>query len=250
MIRIIGDYHTHTTHSHGTGTIEDNVRAAVQAGLSVIAISDHGTGHLFYPIRSIDRYLREIGKVREKYAGQIRVLASIEANLISLDGRLDISSGDYEDAFDMILFGYHKMAAFPGLKNKLHFFLPKSKSVRAVKKNTQAYIAAMYRNRVHVISHPGYGIPIDKLALAAAAKECGVALEINAKHPEFSSEELRACAQTGVQFIIGSDAHSPQHVGNFIAAIQRAEEAGLSPAQIINSDAYGDLSTRPKLFSK
>ncbi len=234
MISITGDYHTHTTHSHGTGSIEDNVRAAIRAGLSAIAISDHGPGHLFYNIKDLDRYLREIDEIREKYKGQIRVLKGVEANLISLDGRIDIPAG-YEDAFDITLFGYHKMVGYPGLCNKLHFLLPKAHSPRAVAKNTQAYIAAMQKNRVDAVSHPGYGIPIDKAALAAAAAELGIALEINAKHPEFSPAELRDCAKTGVSFLIGSDAHSPERVGDFTAAIQRAEEAGLSPAQIINS---------------
>ena len=42
MIEIIADMHTHTVHSHGTGTVEDNVKAAISAGLQQIVISDHG----------------------------------------------------------------------------------------------------------------------------------------------------------------------------------------------------------------
>ncbi|WDC83585.1 PHP domain-containing protein [Caloramator sp. mosi_1] len=47
MIKIIGDYHTHTIYSHGKGTIEDNVKAAINKGLKEIVISDHGPGHMF-----------------------------------------------------------------------------------------------------------------------------------------------------------------------------------------------------------
>ena len=43
---MIFDYHTHTVFSHGKGTIEDNVKAAIDAGLKAVAISDHGPGHL------------------------------------------------------------------------------------------------------------------------------------------------------------------------------------------------------------
>jgi putative hydrolase len=44
------DYHTHTVHSHGKGSISDNVRIAVEKGLSGIAVSEHGPGHWFYGI--------------------------------------------------------------------------------------------------------------------------------------------------------------------------------------------------------
>ncbi len=44
------DHHTHTVYSHGKGTIEDNVRAAAK-GLTSIAITDHGPGHLTYGIK-------------------------------------------------------------------------------------------------------------------------------------------------------------------------------------------------------
>ena len=44
------DIHTHTTYSHGKGSIEDNAAAAVAAGLKILGISDHGPGHIGYGI--------------------------------------------------------------------------------------------------------------------------------------------------------------------------------------------------------
>lgn len=41
-MEILGDYHTHTVFSHGHGSIEDNVKAAIKMGLKEIAITDHG----------------------------------------------------------------------------------------------------------------------------------------------------------------------------------------------------------------
>lgn len=235
MIEIAGDFHTHTKHSHGTGTVEDNVRAAIDQGLKAIAISDHGTAHPFYGIRDTQKYLRDIEDVRERYADQIHVFSGYEGNLQSLHGRIDLSD-ELAYGVDFPFFGYHKMVRYPHPSDFFHFMMPKSHSEAAVAKNTKAYTAALQRNpAVRMISHPGYGLPVDKAALARAAAASGAALEINAKHPEFTAQELAEAARAGAQFIIGSDAHSPGRVGDFQAALERAEEAGISPAQILNS---------------
>ena len=52
--KMVFDYHTHTTFSHGKGSIEDNVKAAIAAGLTGLAISDHGPGHLTYGVKRKD----------------------------------------------------------------------------------------------------------------------------------------------------------------------------------------------------
>ena len=46
-----GDYHTHTKysrHNHGKGTIEEQVKAAVEKGLAQVAITDHGFNQVLY----------------------------------------------------------------------------------------------------------------------------------------------------------------------------------------------------------
>lgn len=234
MIDITCDIHTHTRHSHGTGSVEDNVRAAMARGLSGIAISDHGFSHLFYGVRDIDKYLKDINEAKQKFRGQIDVFSNVELNIISLDGELDIPAG-YEKEFDMLMFSYHKMSGYKGIKSKLDFMLPKRHDQHTTDKFTDAYIAAVNRYDVDVITHPGYGVPLDKVRLAKAAAAADTALEINAKHPEFTVAELIECAQTGVKFAIGSDAHSPERVGDFRAAIDKAEQAGITAGQIINA---------------
>ena len=45
------DLHTHTIYSHGKGDIEDNWKAAKEAGLEVLGISDHGPGHIGFGLK-------------------------------------------------------------------------------------------------------------------------------------------------------------------------------------------------------
>ena len=63
------DYHTHTVYSHGKGTIRDNVEEARRKGLSEIAISDHGPGHLTYGIKrsAIPKMREEIDRINSEY---------------------------------------------------------------------------------------------------------------------------------------------------------------------------------------
>ncbi len=233
MIEVTGDLHTHTTHSHGKGGVGDNVRAAIAKGLKKIAISDHGPSHIFYGIRDMDAYLEDIARAKREYGGQIEVLSGIELNIVSLEGELDLPRG-YEDAFDVLIFGYHKMVAYRGLRDKLHFLLPKSGGGAAIARNTEAYVNAINNYRIGIVAHPGYGLPIDKERVAAAAAARGTALEINSKHPEFTVDELTRCYSAGVNFAIDSDAHSPGRVGDFTAALSRAGEAKIPAERIIN----------------
>ena len=48
------DWHTHTTYSHGKGSVEDNVLEARRKGLESVAITDHGPGHFGYGFRRKD----------------------------------------------------------------------------------------------------------------------------------------------------------------------------------------------------
>jgi putative hydrolase len=231
---ITSDLHTHTVFSHGTGSVEDNVRAAIAKGLEQIAIADHSVGHIAYGVRDIEGYLKEIDRVKTLYKDSISVKSALELNILNEEGLLDLPSG-YQDSFDMLLFGYHKFAAFTGFFGKLRMLLPKSESEKAVEKNTRAYINAINRYKIDIITHPGYGLPINKIEIAKAAAEKGTYLEINNKHPEFTIPELLECIKTGVRFSINSDAHSPERVGDIAHALNKAIEAKIPAEMILNA---------------
>ena len=78
--RMIYDHHTHTVYSHGKGTIEDNVRVASEKGLSSIAITDHGPGHLTYGIKmeKLPEMRAKIDRLKSVYP-DIEVLLGVEA---------------------------------------------------------------------------------------------------------------------------------------------------------------------------
>ena len=101
------DWHTHTVYSHGKGTIEDNVKEARRKGLTSVAITDHGPGHIGYGFRrSRIPYMRaEIDAINRRY-DDIRVYMSVEANIINSSGELDVKPEEFE-LYDFVIAGYH-----------------------------------------------------------------------------------------------------------------------------------------------
>ncbi len=81
----MADYHTHTRHSHGSGSVLDNVEAAHHRGLQAIAITDHGPASLFHigvsSLSAFDAIRQEVNAAQKMYPG-IEVLLGAEANVI------------------------------------------------------------------------------------------------------------------------------------------------------------------------
>src|SRR5450759_4144704 len=82
----IATLHTHNTYCDGKSSIEDMVRAAIDAGLTTIGISSHAplpfqTDWTMKPER-LGEYIEAVRQLASKYAGRIRVLAALEGDFI------------------------------------------------------------------------------------------------------------------------------------------------------------------------
>lgn len=241
-MRILGDYHTHTVYSHGKDTIEDNIKAAIEKGLKVIAITDHGYGHMGFGVkRSRFKDMREeIDALKPKYPN-IDILLGVEANLLSIEGDLDMDD-EIKDLFDILICGYHfgsslkqfkrdfSLHACNMLKNVHPYFFKKARQ-----NNTRALIGAMEKYKLFFISHPGAKGPIDIIKVARAAFQHNVLLEINNAHGHLDVKEIIQARSEHAKFIINSDAHRSIDVGSFDASIERAAAAGLTEEDVFNA---------------
>lgn len=76
------DLHTHTVYSDGKNTPEEMVLAAISIGMEKIGISDHSYTEfdLSYCIKkeNIEKQIKEVGGLKEKYADRIEVLCGVE----------------------------------------------------------------------------------------------------------------------------------------------------------------------------
>ena len=223
---ITTDYHTHTLYSHGKGTVEQNVQAAVAAGLDAVAISEHGPGHLFYGVRGgkLASLKRQVQELNTQYGDKIRILTGMECNLTGF-GLCDLPEGDA--GYDILLLGFHK-----GIWPRDRHALSWSKEALGLGKAdpltmANALLAAAEKYRIQMIAHPGLYVQVDMPTLAKGAAQLGVWLELNENHHGLSPAEVAEAARLGAKFALSSDAHRPAHVGRVSAAYQLAEQAGI-----------------------
>ncbi|MDW7652048.1 MAG: PHP domain-containing protein [Bacillota bacterium] len=240
-MHIVGDFHTHTKYSHGKGTVEENVRAAVECGLQAVAITDHGPGHFFIGIGGMDAFRRlqkEIETLRRKYR-DIEILFGVEANIVDIDGTIDVPAAILRE-LDILLVGYHKLvrprsfgAFVLGAKNFAAGWLGRStEKLRAA--NTAAITAAVRRYPIDAITHPGLQIDIDTAQLARVCHQQQTLLEINSSYGEELDPYIQAALPSGVRFIINSDAHQPGRVGDFSKAFRLVERLHVPADRIVN----------------
>src|SRR5699024_9153738 len=160
----------HTIYSHGVGTIEANVKEGLKKGLKEIAICDHGPGHLTYGVKKEELFemRKEIYYLNNRYKGHgIKMLLVVEANVISYDGSIDLDD-EIIDILDILLLGYH-FGALPKTFSdfyKLYFYnfisrFNKGWEEEIKKKNTMAFIKAINKYPVNIITHPNAKIKLD-----------------------------------------------------------------------------------------
>lgn len=86
MIR--SDFHCHTLYCDGKDTPEDMVKSALEKGLSAIGLS----GHSYAPFDpecigmtpgNEAKYRREIGRLKKRYEGKIKVFCGVEQDIFS-----------------------------------------------------------------------------------------------------------------------------------------------------------------------
>lgn len=235
--RMIFDYHTHTTFSHGKGSIEDNVKAAIAAGLSAIAITDHGPGHLTYGVkRSNFPVMREeVDRLKLVYP-ELSIYLGVEANVVAVGNYLDVTEDELK-YFDFILAGYHYGITHGYcIANWLdaHGISTAGARRKLMVKNTDMTVKALYENEIKILTHPGDKGPFDLAEIAKACAATETLMEISTWHDHLTTEEIKLCAKEDVKFVISSDAHTPDRVGSFAGGLERAAAAGLDLSRIVN----------------
>lgn len=242
-MKFYGDYHTHTTYSHGKGSIRENIAEAEKKGLKELAITDHGFSHSLYAVKREQMPIMK--KEIDSVESEVKTYLGIEANLTDYNGDIDIRL-DEINALDILIVGYHRFVS----GSILDFSLPNLFSAytgigkeKQRARNTEAIIKAVERFPIDIISHPGADFPLDIKALAEACAHFGTFLELNRKRM-LSDEDVLRAMDTDVMFIASSDAHEADKLGDFYAVEALIKRLSLPAERIAN------LEKLPKFRNK
>ncbi len=240
---LTADYHTHTVYSHGKGQVIDNAMVAKEKGLKEIAISDHGFAHSVFGVHKskLPSFKKDCVDATNKTG--VKVLTGIESNIIGTDGSVDLTS-KYYDCFDVFLAGMHKLVLFKfgtmfslGIPNLFNAeFKCKDVPLSLRERNTKTFINVIKNNPVDIITHLNFCCFSNAVEVSKVASDYGTYIELNSKKIHLTDEELYAIVKTGVNFVIDSDAHTPDRVGEISLVLKQLERVNVPKDRIMNID--------------
>ncbi len=223
----IADLHTHTLLSgHAFSSIKENILGAKEAGLEILANTDHapgmpGANEAFYHF-----YNQFV--IPEEVDG-IRVLKGAEVNIMGEDGSVDLPPFVLSK-LDLVIASLHEMCFAPGDANT----------------NTACLLGAIESGWVDIIGHPGNpAYPVDMERVVRACQKHHVVLEINNTSLKGQvrpgsdvhlKHMLTLCQAEGLQIAVGSDAHWMGDVGRLDEAHDFLQSQGYSEDRILNTD--------------
>ncbi len=223
---IKAELHAHTTASDGALSIVELAEAAKARGFHTIAVTDHSQSSVIANGLKPDRLRKHIEAVREAAAKVkgITILAGSEVDILA-DGSLD-----YDDKTLSLL---DVVVASPHASLRQE---PKAATERLLK--------AVKHPLVHILGHPTgrlinrrEGFAPDIAAIAAAAAEYKVALEINANWQRLDLRDVhvRTALDAGALIAIDCDVHGRDDFDQLRYGIMTARRAGLTPERCINA---------------
>lgn len=223
------DLHTHTMASgHAYSSLKENIEEAGKKGLWAIGTSDHA-GQI--PGANSEFFTNY--KVVRKTIMDVRIFCGIEADICDYKGIIDVDDS-LLSKMDYVIASLHTPCIQSG----------------TIQQNTDALIHTMKNPYVKIIGHPDdRRYPLDYEILVPAAKEYGVALELNNSSliPGSTRRDgkknaiklLETCKKYQMPVILGSDAHIWYDVGRFDEAFALIAELQFPESLILNLTSEG-----------
>ena len=225
-MKYLSDLHTHSIVSgHAYSTLLENINYCAEKGIKILGTSEHaptmpGAPHYWYFGNM---------KVVPRVINGVTILRGCEANILDIDGSLDMTDESSRN-LDYMIASFHEPV-----------FKPKSKE-----ENTAAILNVMDKyDKVEILGHLGNpNYELDYEAIVKKAKEKNIMIEINNSSLLGSSrvgsdvnckKVALLCREIGTKVILTSDSHINTCIGVFNKGIELLEEIQM-PKELIMND--------------
>ncbi len=247
------DAHTHTHFSDGTHSVMEVARAAEAAGLECVAITDH-----YAPgVRWLDDMLAQVESADA--ACQVKVLSGLEVTIADPEGTVHVRP-DVAGAVDVVLAGLGTETRGIGRD-------PPADPARLIRNVCSAVVGACHNPVVDAIAHPlnlgRFPAVVDPeqfrtadlVQMAVAFASTDTAFELSnqafwwfpdipvARFTRQYAEVVRLFREYAVPFVLGSEAHSAEAVGNLAWALRVLRLAGVPASQVVDLPTTGPRRT-------
>ena len=225
-MKYLSDLHTHSIVSgHAYTTLLENINYCAEKGIKVLGTSEHapsmpGAPHYWY-----------FGnlKVVPRVINGVTILKGCEANILDIDGSLDMTDESSRN-LDYMIASFHEPVFKP----------------RSTEENTLAILNVMDKyDKVEILGHlgnPNYQLNYE--AIIKKAKEKDIMIEINNSSLLGSSrvgsdvnckKVALLCREIGTKVILTSDSHINTCIGVFNKGIELLEEIQM-PKELVMND--------------
>lgn len=235
-MRVPPDYHMHTPWSnHGTGTMEDYTRRAIEIGLEEIGFSPHlpitvpsREKLTLYP-EEMPLFDRELRRLRESYGSQVIIRYGGEADFLP-GAEAEIEALIKEYPFDYLICSVHYIGEW-GFDNPAHADEFERRELREVYNNYFTLLSSAIRTGFFdIVGHfdlvKKFGHRLEPLEtyeeLLDLIAESRMCIELNTSGKEKPVAEfyptkrvLELAHERGIPLTFGSDAHAPGEVARY-----------------------------------
>lgn len=225
-MKYLSDLHTHSIVSgHAYSTLLENINYCAEKGIKILGTSEHaptmpGAPHYWYFGNM---------KVVPRVINGVTILRGCEANILDIDGSLDMTDESSRN-LDYMIASFHEPV-----------FKPKSKE-----ENTAAILNVMDKyDKVEILGHLGNpNYELDYEAIVKKAKEKNIMIEINNSSllglsrvgSDVNCKKVALlCREIGTKVILTSDSHINTCIGVFNKGIELLEEIQM-PKELVMND--------------
>ncbi|MES2598018.1 MAG: DNA polymerase/3'-5' exonuclease PolX [Verrucomicrobiota bacterium] len=221
-----GVFHNHTTASDGKATLREMAEAAMELGLQYLGIADHSKSSFQangLDERRLRAQLAEIRELNAEYAGQFRIFAGSEVDILK-DGSLDFHD-ELLGELDYCVASVHNVFNLPEAEMT-------GRIIRAIE-NPHVTMLGHVTGRLLAL-RPSYAVNIPAIIDAAAATGTIIELNASAWRLDMDWRWWRLAVEKGVKCSINPDAHSTRGLQDVLFGVRAARKGWLTRKDVIN----------------